>query len=88
MSDKISQLGAADKVEKAIEELISQVYGSIEKSLKDASETAKTSSSAPTAFISYSHSDIEIADKLKQALEKKGIVVRIDHAGLEAGANT
>jgi hypothetical protein len=42
---------------------------------------------APTAFISYSHDDSEVADKLKAALEKNGIVVRIDEAVMKAGAN-
>jgi hypothetical protein len=143
MPDKIRQLVAADKVEMAIEELISdvngkdedlanqlielqatlaknrkdsrrglisseqenntrtrvryavlemlkeidKVTGSIEESATPLSGNAKTSSGAPTVFISYNHSDIEVADKLKQALEEKGIVVRIDHAVLEAGAN-
>ena len=42
---------------------------------------------AASVFISYSHGDSEIADKIKQSLEKKGIVVRIDHAVMKAGAN-
>ena len=42
---------------------------------------------APSVFISYNHADSKIADKLKAALEQNGIVVRIDRAVMEAGAN-
>jgi len=42
---------------------------------------------AKTVFISYNHGDSEIADKLKAALEEKGIVVRIDKAIMDAGAD-
>lgn len=42
---------------------------------------------AKTVFISYNHGDSEIADKLKAALEEEGIVVRIDKAIMEAGAD-
>jgi hypothetical protein len=47
----------------------------------------KASSGMGTVFISYNHSDAEIADKLKVVLEQHGIVVRIDRAVMEAGAN-
>ena len=131
MTDKIRQLIAADKLEKAIEELISHVSGKDEdltnqltefqatltKNRKDSrrglisreeesltrrrvryavlemqieiEEVAgpKISSGAATVFISYNHGDSVVAGKIKQALEKKGIVVRIDHAVMEAGAN-
>ncbi|MBS1810268.1 MAG: toll/interleukin-1 receptor domain-containing protein [Acidobacteria bacterium] len=40
---------------------------------------------AKTVFISYNHGDSEVADKLKAALEKNGIVVRIDKAVMEPG---
>jgi len=50
------------------------------------SEGSEASLDAPTVFISYNHSDVEIADKLKATLEKNGIVVRIDKAVMEAGA--
>lgn len=40
-----------------------------------------------TVFISYNHGDGEVADKLKATLEKNAIVVRIDRAVMEAGAN-
>lgn len=42
---------------------------------------------APTVFISYNHADGEVADRLRAALEKNDIVVRIDKAVMEAGAN-
>jgi hypothetical protein len=143
MPDKIRQLIAADKVERAIEELIAQVTGKDEnlanqlielqatltKNRKDSrrglisseqenntrtrvryavldileeiasvsgavakpatpvSRNTEAGTAAPTVFISYNHSDIDVANKLKQALEKKGIIVRIDHAILEPGAN-
>ncbi|HSS22042.1 MAG TPA: TIR domain-containing protein [Pyrinomonadaceae bacterium] len=44
-------------------------------------------SNSPSVFISYNHSDSDVADRLKTALEKNGIVVRIDTAVMEAGAN-
>jgi TIR domain/Effector-associated domain 11 len=47
----------------------------------------KTIADPPTVFISYNHADSEVADRLKAALEKNGIVVRIDRAVMEAGAN-
>jgi hypothetical protein len=51
------------------------------------SKGGEDSSGAQTVFISYNHGDGEIADKLKATLEKNGIVVRIDEAVMEAGAN-
>lgn len=141
MTDKIRQLVAADKVERAIEELLTVVRGKNEdftndlikyqaelaKNKKDSrrglitgEEENKTrnrvryavlemlseigadggslpaadssggntvSVVAPTVFISYNHGDSEVADKLKTALEKSGIVVRIDKAVMDAGAN-
>ena len=45
----------------------------------------EASSGRRTVFISYNHSDGEVADKLKVTLEKKGVVVRIDKAVMEAG---
>jgi hypothetical protein len=42
---------------------------------------------APNVFISYNHADSVIADKLKAALEKNGIEVRIDRAVMEAGSS-
>jgi hypothetical protein len=42
--------------------------------------------SAPKVFISYSHADSEIAEKLNAALRKNGIEVHIDRAVMEAGA--
>jgi hypothetical protein len=54
------------------------------------SEGIKSSPSGPyppEVFISYNHGDGEVADKLKAALEKSGIAVRIDKAVMEAGAN-
>lgn len=141
MTEKIRQLVAADKVEKAIEELLTVVSGKngdftndlikyqseLAKNKKDSrrglitgEEENKTrnrvryavlemlseieadgeslpagslaggdtvSVSAPTVFISYNHGDSEVADKLKAALEKAGIVVRIDKAVMDAGAN-
>ena len=141
MTDKIRQLVAADKVERAIEELLTLVrdkngdltndlikyQGELAKNKKDSrrglitgEEENKTRTricyailemlseietngdslpaaaspggdtvnvSAPTVFISYNHGDSEVADKLKTALEKTGIVVRIDKAVMDAGAN-
>jgi len=135
MTDKIRQLVAADKVERAIEELLPVVSGKkgdftndlikyqadLTKSKKDSrrglitgEEENKTRTrvnyavlemlneieagggsdgddtvnvGAPTVFISYNHGDSEVADKLKTALEKAGIAVRIDKAVMDAGAN-
>jgi hypothetical protein len=135
MRDKIRELIAADKLEKAIEELSpfvkdedlandlikyqadlaknkkdsrrglitneeenknrTRVRYAILEMLKDVealvttglSEDSPKISDAPTVFISYNHADGEIADRLKAALEKNGIVVRIDKAVMEAGAN-
>src|ERR1044072_5702930 len=42
---------------------------------------------APSVFISYNHGDSQIADKLKSGIEQNGIVVRIDKAVMEAGAD-
>jgi hypothetical protein len=141
MTEKIRQLVAADKVERAIEELLTVVLGKsgdftndlikyqaeLAKNKKDsrrglitgeeenktrsrvcyailemlneieadggslpaatAAEGDTISVAAPTVFISYNHGDSEVADKLKTALEKAGIVVRIDKAVMDAGAN-
>jgi hypothetical protein len=141
MTERIRQLVAADKVEKAIEELLTIVSGKngdltndlikyqaeLAKNKKDsrrglitgeeenktrnrvryavlemlgeietdggsqpaADSAAGNSASvgAPTVFISYNHGDSEVADKLKTALEQAGIVVRIDKAVMDAGAN-
>jgi hypothetical protein len=141
MTDKIRQLVAADKVERAIEELLTVVRGKngdltndlikyqaelarnkkfSRQGLITAEEENKTRTrvcyailemlneieadggsfpaagssggnpvnvGAPTVFISYNHGDSEVADKLKTALEKIGIVVRIDKAVMEAGEN-
>lgn len=143
MSDKIKQLIAADKLDRAIEELISQVGGrskeltnqliqfqaSLAKNKKDfrrglisaeqenqtlvrvrfavlemLEEIEKISNiqgegsscgphdgpvklALPTVFISYNHDDSEVAGKLKQALEDKGVVVRFDQTAMQAGAN-
>ncbi|HEV7684175.1 MAG TPA: TIR domain-containing protein [Pyrinomonadaceae bacterium] len=138
MKDKIRLLVAADKLERAIEELLAVVRSNngdftndlikyqadLTKSKKDSrrglitdEEASKTrtrvnyavlemldeiepgsgpedpvggdtvSVDAPTVFISYNHGDSEVADKLKTALEKTGIVVRIDKAVMDAGAN-
>ncbi|HXU36275.1 MAG TPA: TIR domain-containing protein [Blastocatellia bacterium] len=53
----------------------------------DSSIENSAASEASTAFISYNHADSDAADKLKVALEESGIVVRIDTAAMEAGAN-
>ncbi|HEV7747674.1 MAG TPA: TIR domain-containing protein [Pyrinomonadaceae bacterium] len=141
MTEKIRQLVAADKLEKAIAELLTVVSGKnsdltndlikyqaeLAKNKKDSrrglitgeeenktrtrvcyailemlneieadggSLTSVTSAavntvsvSAPTVFISYNHGDSEVADRLKTALEKAGIVVRIDKAVMDAGAS-
>ena len=140
MTERIRQLVAADKVEKAIEELLTVVRGkngeltndligyqaeltknknASRRALITAEEENRTRSrvryavlemlreieaddgslpadpvggnivsvSAPTVFISYNHGDSEVADKLKSALEKADIVVRIDKAVMDAGAN-
>jgi hypothetical protein len=143
VSDRIKQLIAADKLERAIEELISQVGGrskeitnqlvqfqaSLAKNKKDFRRGLITSeqenltlsrirfavldmmeeigkitdlqgegsnrgphdgfakSALPTVFISYNHDDSEVAYKLKQALEDKGVVVRIDQTAMRAGAD-
>jgi tetratricopeptide (TPR) repeat protein len=63
-----------------VEEVVSSAAASL-------SGGSKASLDAPTVFISYNHGDGEIADKLKATLEKSGIVVRIDKAVMEAGAN-
>ena len=42
---------------------------------------------AKRVFISYSHEDRLVADKLKSALEGRGYIVRIDNAAMWAGAN-
>ena len=43
--------------------------------------------SAKNVFISYNHEDRLVADKLKAALEGKGITVTIDNASMSAGAS-
>jgi len=43
--------------------------------------------SAKKVFISYNHEDREVADKLKAALEKRGILVIIDRMDMRAGAS-
>lgn len=50
-------------------------------------ELPEPGSRPPSVFISYNHGDSKVADKLKEALEKNGIVVRIDKAVMEAGAS-
>ena len=40
---------------------------------------------SPIVFVSYNHDDSEVADKLKAALEARGIAVRIDHEAMKAG---
>ncbi|UCF20754.1 MAG: toll/interleukin-1 receptor domain-containing protein [Gemmatimonadota bacterium] len=49
-------------------------------------EAGSSASSDPvTVFISYNHSDREVADRLKAALEREGIRVRIDREAMKAG---
>jgi len=43
--------------------------------------------SAKKVFISYNHEDSLVADKLKSALEKAGILVTIDNVAMRAGAS-
>ena len=43
--------------------------------------------SAKKVFISYNHEDREVADKLKAALEKRGILVIIDRMDMRAGGS-
>jgi hypothetical protein len=140
MPDEIRQMISADRLEKAIEKLISSMSGTdkdlpnqaltneltvlqatLAKNQRDSrrglistqeenrtrrricyalleilnemkdhnriGEDAITGSDAPNVFISYNHGDREVADKLKRALEKEGIGVRIDHAVMSAGEN-
>lgn len=135
MFDSIRQLIAADKVERAIEDLrpytrqrdedfandLIKYEADLAKSKKDSlrglitideenrtrtrvryailemlneierlppasgASTEDRTSDTTTVFISYNHADSATADKLKVALEKNGIVVRIDKAVMEAG---
>jgi hypothetical protein len=71
----------------AILEMLKEVEEAAPSPTAISSEDGKAGAGAPTVFISYNHSDSETADKLKAALEKNGIPVRIDKAFLEAGAN-
>lgn len=42
---------------------------------------------AKKVFISYNHEDSQVAEKLKSALEKKGLLVTIDNVDMRAGAS-
>src|SRR5262245_1842070 len=43
--------------------------------------------SAKKVFISYNHEDGHVAERLKSALEEKGILVTIDNVTMRAGAS-
>lgn len=69
-----------------------RAHYSILEALKSIDEAAASPAagrplSAPAVFISYNHRDADVADRLKAALEKSGISVRIDKAAMEAGDN-
>lgn len=74
----------------AILEMLKEVkkdVGPLSASAPGPSGGSETSLGTPTVFISYNHGDGGVADKLKATLEENGIVVRIDKAVIEAGAN-
>lgn len=71
----------------AILEMLNEIDEETGPSPAASSSAGEKTSSEPTVFISYNHSDGAIADKLKASLEKNGIAVRIDKAVMEAGAN-
>ena len=77
------------RIRYAILEMLNEVKEEIGPLSPEAGSSTgdEAASVAPTVFISYNHADSEVADKLKAALEKNGIVVRIDNAVMEAGAN-
>jgi hypothetical protein len=68
-------------------EILSEVEKLDEAVTSNSTPTSVGGADAPTVFISYNHGDTVVADKLKAALERNGIVVRIDKAVMEAGAN-
>lgn len=79
---------ARARVSFAILELLKEIEEPVkELPAPGLSADSRPTADPPTVFISYNHADSEVADQLKGALEKNGIVVRIDRAVMEAGAN-
>jgi hypothetical protein len=77
-----------NRVRYAILEMLNEIETDGESPVEGGSAGGDSVSvGAPTVFISYNHGDSEVADKLKAALEKSGIVVCIDKAVMDAGAN-
>ena len=70
----------------AVLELINDMAKGNAGSLQ-AQPTYQTQDTKKTVFISYNHNDSDIANKLKEKFEAKGIEVIIDNENMQAGEN-